>query len=57
MTTNNSQYCDYIKSIFESVIKKSTLISGVNEKDRKIFFNYNYKRIEKAKEKLKLVED
>ena len=57
MTTNNSQYCDYIKSIFESVIKKSTLISGVNEKDRKIFFNYNIKRIANAKERLKLNED
>ena len=57
MTTNNSQYCDYIKSIFESVIKKSTLISGVNEKDRKIFFNYNFKRIANAKERLKLNED
>lgn len=57
MTTNNSQYCDYIKSIFESVIKKSTLISGVNEKDRKIFFNYNLKRIANAKERLKLNED
>ena len=57
MTTNNSQYCDYIKSIFESVIKKSTLISGVNEKDRNIFFNYNYKRISKAKNKIELEDE
>jgi hypothetical protein len=54
MTTNNIQYCDYIKSIFESVIQKSTLISGVNEKDRKIFFNYNFKKISRAKQKIEL---
>lgn len=52
MTTNNVQYCEYIKSIFEGVIKKSTLISGVNEKDRRIFFNYNYKKINRAIQKI-----
>jgi len=54
MTTNNVKYCEYTKSIFEGVIQKSTLISGVNEKDRKIFFNYNYKKIRRAIQKIEL---
>lgn len=54
MTTTNEQYCDYTKSIFEGVIKKSTLISGVNEKDRSLFFNYNLKRIDRALRKIEL---
>ena len=57
MTTNNVQYCEYIKSIFDGVIQKSTLISGVNEKDRRMFFNYNYKKINKAKQKIELEDD
>lgn len=52
MTTTNEKYCLYIKSVFEGVIKKSTLISGVNEKDRNLFFNYNHQRVQKALKKL-----
>jgi len=37
MTTDNIQYSDYNKSVFDTVINKSTLISKVNEKDRRIF--------------------
>ncbi len=33
--------------------KKDTLISGVNEKDRSMFFNYNKKKITKAMQKVK----
>lgn len=57
MTTNNEQYCSYIKSVFEGVIKKSTLISGVNEKDRNLFFNYNHQRVDKALKKLELEDN
>lgn len=46
ITTYDTQYCNYIKSVFESVMKKSTLISGVNEKDRSLFFTYNFERLE-----------
>lgn len=48
MTTSNDKYCDYISNVFDLVIKQSTLISGVNEKERNKFFNYNFKRINKA---------
>lgn len=48
ITTFDDDYCTYIKSVFESVMKKSTLISGVNEKDRSLFFNYNFDRINKG---------
>lgn len=53
MTTNNNQYCGYVKSLFDNVIQKSTLISGVNEKDRSMFFNYNKNKITKAMQKVK----
>ena len=52
MTTNNTQYCEYVKSLFDNVIQKSTLISGVNEKDRRMFFNYNKKKIISAMKKI-----
>lgn len=45
ITTFDEDYCTYIKEVFESVMKKSTLISGVNEKDRSLFFNYIFDRI------------
>lgn len=45
ITTFDEDYCCYIKDVFESVMKKSTLISGVNEKDRSLFFNYIFDRI------------
>jgi len=45
ITTFDEDYCCYIKEVFESVMKKSTLISGVNEKDRSLFFNYIFDRI------------
>lgn len=48
VTTFDEEYCTYIKSVFESVMKKSTLISGVNEKDRSLFFNYIFDRINAA---------
>ena len=52
MTTMDPYFCNYIEDVFDLVIKKSTLISGVNERDRKIFFNYTFDRIQKLKQKI-----
>jgi hypothetical protein len=54
MTTTDPHFCTYIEDVFNLVIKKSTLISGVNERDRKMFFNYTFDRIEKTKLKLNI---
>lgn len=54
MTTGNDRYCEYIHKVFQLVVKKSTLITGVNERDRNAFFNYNIKRMEKEMQKIKL---
>lgn len=54
MTTTDPHFCNYIEDVFDLVIKKSTLISGVNERDRKMFFNYTFDRIEKMKAKISL---
>ena len=48
ITTFDVEYCNYIKDVFTSVMKKSTLISGVNEKDRNLFFRYNFDRLKTA---------
>lgn len=45
ITTFDKEYCDYIQEVFELVMRKSTLVSGVNEKDRSLFFNYILERI------------
>ncbi len=52
MTTTDPHFCNYIEDVFDLVIKKSTLISGVNERDRKIFFNYTFDRIDKIRAKI-----
>lgn len=57
MITFNQEYCKYTKSIFENVIKKSTPISEVNEKDRNIFFKYNFKRIQLVRNKIEEEQD
>jgi hypothetical protein len=49
ITTFDVEYCNYIRDVFQSVMKKSTLISGVNEKDRNLFFKYNFERLNAAK--------
>lgn len=43
--TADKDYCDYIKEVFGLVMRKSTLVSGVNERDRSLFFNYIFDRI------------
>lgn len=44
--TNNQQFCDEIEQWMRNLIKKSTLISGVAEKQRFQFFNKTYKAID-----------
>jgi hypothetical protein len=38
MITHDKNFCDYTKKTFENTMSKSSLISSVNEKDRKRFF-------------------
>lgn len=39
MITYNEKFCRYIKTSLENIISKSNLISQVNERERKKFFN------------------
>lgn len=55
MITDNEQYSNFNKTVFDNVINKSTLISKVNEKDRKKFFNYNRKFIQKELLKIDII--
>ncbi|MCX6182935.1 MAG: hypothetical protein NT150_13510 [Bacteroidetes bacterium] len=52
MSTTDQKYCDHIHNVFNGVISKSTMISGVAEKHRSIFFNYLLQRIEEKKIRL-----
>ena len=53
LTTANQQFCEEIEHWMKNLIKKSTLISGVAEKQRFQFFNKIYKGIDLAIEKIK----
>jgi hypothetical protein len=55
MTTDNIKYSEYNKSVFDTVINKSILISKVNEKDRRKFFNFNKEFINKQLYRLKFI--
>ena len=55
MITDNKQYSEFNKSIFNNVIQKSTLISSVNEKDRMKFFSYNRQFIDKQLLKIEII--
>lgn len=55
MVTSNEQYSNFNKSVFDNVIGKSTLISKVNEKDRKKFFNFNRKFIDNQLKKIEIL--
>ncbi len=55
MTTDNVQYSEYNKSVFDTVINKSTLITKVNEKDRRIFFNFNRDFIQKQMNRIEII--
>jgi plasmid maintenance system antidote protein VapI len=53
LTTNNNEFCDETEHWMRNIIKKSTLISGVAEKERYRFFSSIYKNIENCHTKLK----
>ena len=53
LTTNNHEFCDETEHWMRNIIKKSTLISGVAEKERYRFFSGMYKNIENCHAKLK----
>lgn len=55
MTTDNVKYSEFNKTVFDNVINKSTLITKVNEKDRKKFFNFNKKFIQKQIQKIEVM--
>ena len=54
VTTTNEAFCDYMKKTLNNIAQKSTLISGVNEKERLLFFNKLRAKILDAK---KLIVD
>lgn len=53
LTTNNHEFCDETEHWMRNIIKKSTLISGVAEKDRYRFFSSMYKNIDNCHNKIK----
>jgi hypothetical protein len=55
MTTDNIQYSEYNKSVFDTVINKSTLISKVNEKERRKFFKFNKDFVNKQISRLQFI--
>jgi plasmid maintenance system antidote protein VapI len=52
LTTNNHEFCDETEHWLRNIIKKSTLISGVNEKERYRFFSGMYKNIDLCQNKV-----
>ncbi len=52
LTTYNKEFCDEIEHWMKNLIKKSTLISGIAEKERFQFFNKSYKAIDVAIDKI-----
>lgn len=53
LTTNNPQFCEETEHWVRNLEKKSTLISGVSEKQRYQFFSLMYKAIDGCTEKIK----
>lgn len=53
LTTNNPQFCEETEHWVRNLEKKSTLISGVSEKQRYQFFSLMYKAIDACIEKIK----
>ena len=50
LTTTDETFNTYIKTIFDNIIQKSTLISEVNEKERLLFFNRLRAKVQQAKQ-------
>ena len=53
LTTSNQQFCEEIELWTKNLIKKSTLISGIAEKQRFQFFSKAHKAIDLSIEKIK----
>lgn len=53
LTTSNQQFCEEIEHWTKNLIKKSTLISGIAEKQRFQFFSKAYKAIDISIERIK----
>ena len=53
LTTTNQQFCEEIEHWMKNLIRKSTLISGISEKQRFQFFNKIYKLIDISIERIK----
>lgn len=53
LTTGNQQFCEEIEHWTKNLIKKSTLISGIAEKQRFQFFSKAYKAIDQCIERVK----
>lgn len=52
LATVNSKFCEDTFKWLNNLIRKSTLISGVSEKQRYIFFKYVFDRISKLKQRI-----
>lgn len=52
LSTYNTHFCENTLRWLNNLIRKSTLISGVSEKQRHIFFKRVYDNIEKLKDKI-----
>jgi len=53
LTTGNQEFCEEIEHWMKNLIKKSTLISGIAEKQRFQFFSKAYKAIDQCIERVK----
>lgn len=53
LTTNNPQFCEETEHWVRNLEKKSTLISGVSEKQRYQFFSSMYKHIDECLQRIK----
>lgn len=53
MTTTDVRFCDNMYECMQNLMKKSTLISTVSERERSRFFKYMYQRFETRKQSLK----
>lgn len=54
MTTRDMVFCENLHNYIQNLIRRSTLISEVSEKERSRFFHRMHERIDKRKEALKV---
>ncbi|MBS1629138.1 MAG: hypothetical protein JST27_03675 [Bacteroidetes bacterium] len=50
MFTHDAAFCEQSRWYFENIMRKSALISQVNEKERNRFFNGMFEKIQRAQE-------